>query len=144
MYKLGRTKAERQEVFENIVDIYTNKNLSLEDIAQQYEVSKQAISQFLIKRGFAPRKEEDIKKKHYLKKVEDELIKEKINYFKKRRNNHSWIEFTLNNKVRELEKKVEELEFKLKNIQVACIIAKEIGIDKVTDYFDKIIKICEA
>ena len=137
MYKLGRTKAERQEVFENIVDIYTNKNLSLEDIAQQYEVSKQAISKFLIKRGFAPRKEEDIKRKKNIKKVEDELINEKINYFKKRRNNHSWIEFTLNNKI-------ELLEGKLKAIQKICEMANEIGLDKVTDKFYEILKICEV
>lgn len=137
MYKLGRTKAERQEVFENIVDIYTNKNLSLEDIAQQYEVSKQAISQFLIKRGFAPRKECDIQKKQNIKKVQDELIKEKINYYKRRRNRHSWVEFTLNNKL-------ELLEGKLKAIQKICKMANEIGLDKVTDKFYEILKICEV
>lgn len=137
MFKLGRTKAERQEVFENIVDIYTNKGLSLEDIAKEYDVTKQAISDFLKRRGFCPRKEEDIKRKKYKRIVEDEIIKEKLEYYKKRRNNHSWIEFTLNNKVRELENK-------LTDIKTICDMAVDIGLNKVTDYFDKIKKICEV
>lgn len=137
MFKLGRTKAERQEVFENIVDIYTNKGLSLEDIAKEYDVTKQAISDFLIRRGFAPRKECDIQKKQNIKKVQDELIQEKINYYKKRRNRHSWVEFTLN-------KKLELLEGKLKVIQKICKMANEIGLDKVTDKFHEIFKICEV
>lgn len=137
MYKLGRTKAERQAIFENIVDIYTNKGLSLEDIAKEYDVTKQAISLFLRKRGFYPNREEDLKKIHIKNKINDEAIKAKLSFYNRRRNSQSWEKYTL-------EKKVEELEKKLRDIQVLCIVAKEIGIDKITDYFDKIIKICEV
>lgn len=137
MFKLGRTKAERQEVFENIVDIYTNKNLSLEDIAQQYEVSKQAISQFLIKRGFIPKKEEDIKKLHIKNKVNNELIEEKLNYYKRKRNSYVWTEYTL-------KQRVKELEDKLNKIKGICITANDIGLGKITDYFYKIREICEV
>ena len=56
-YNLGRTKEERNKVFKDIVNSYENNNVSLQNIADKYGVSIQAISGFLLRRGYCPRKE---------------------------------------------------------------------------------------
>lgn len=76
--KLGNTSEERQANFERIIYLYNEKNFSLEDIAKKFNVSKQAINQFLTKRGFIPVKEKDIKKKQFREKAKNTIFEAKL------------------------------------------------------------------
>ena len=76
--KLGNTSEERQANFEKIIYLYNEKNFSLEDIAKKFNVSKQAINQFLVKRGFVPEKEKDIKNKHFRAKAKNTIFEAKL------------------------------------------------------------------
>lgn len=76
--KLGNTSEERQANFEKIIYLYNEKNLSLEDIAKKFNASKQAINQFLVKRGFVPEKEKDIKNKQFRAKAKNTIFEAKL------------------------------------------------------------------
>lgn len=76
--KLGNTSEERQANFEKIIYLYIEKNFSLEDIAKKFNASKQAINQFLVKRGFVPEKEKDIKKKQFRAKAKNTIFEAKL------------------------------------------------------------------
>ena len=76
--KLGNTSEERQANFEKIIYLYNEKNLSLEDIAKKFNASKQAINQFLVKRGFVPKKEKDIKNKQFRAKTKNTIFEAKL------------------------------------------------------------------
>lgn len=80
-FKLGQTSEERQRNFEEMVYLYNEKNLTLEDIAKRFNVSKQAINQFMIKRGFIPCKEKDIKQKQFRAKAKNTVLEEKLKLF---------------------------------------------------------------
>ena len=77
-FKLGQTSEERQRNFEEMVYLYNEKNLTLEDIAKRFNVSKQAINQFMIKRGFIPCKEKDIKQKQFRAKARNTIFEAKL------------------------------------------------------------------
>lgn len=79
--KLGNTSEERQKNFEEMVYLYNEKNYSLVDIAKKYGATKQAVSLFLIKRGFTPDKEKDIKYKHFREISKNTILEEKIKMF---------------------------------------------------------------
>lgn len=64
-YKLGITKQERHSVLKQIIEYYEN-NMSLEEIANIYGVSKQAISLKLTKNGYYPAKESKKIKRHII------------------------------------------------------------------------------
>lgn len=80
-FKLGRTSEERQRNFEEMVYLYNEKNFTLEDIAKRFNVSKQAINQFMVKRGFIPYKEKDIKHKQFRAKAKNTVLEEKLKLF---------------------------------------------------------------
>lgn len=123
-YKLGRTKEERQKTFEEIVNLYKNENLSLNDIGKRYNVSKQAISLFLNKKGFVPYKEVDMKNLHYKKIFETSLTEEKIKDFERRIYNSKCLSTQYRIKNKKLKQSIYEI--------FACIIRanKE---NKITD-----------
>ena len=79
--KLGNTSEERQANFEKMVYLYNEKNFTLEDIAKKFNVSKQAINQFMVKRGFVPYKEKDIKQKQFRAKSKNTVLEEKLKLF---------------------------------------------------------------
>ena len=79
--KLGNTSEERQKNFEEMVYLYNEKNYSLVDIAKKYGATKQAVSLFLIKRGFTPDKEKDIKYKHFREISKNTILEEKIKMY---------------------------------------------------------------
>ena len=76
--KLGNTSEERQANFEKIIYLYVEKNFTLEDIAKKFNASKQAINQFLVKRGFVPEKEKDIKNKQFRAKAKNTIFEAKL------------------------------------------------------------------
>ena len=86
-YSLGHTKEERYNNFKEIVNLYSNENLSLADIGKRYGVSKQAISKFLLNRGFVPSRETDIRKKHFKNLSKNTCLEEKLKYLEKREYN---------------------------------------------------------
>ena len=77
-YKLGRSKEERNKVFQEIVDYYENNNVSLQNIADKYGVSKQAISGFLLRKGYCPRKEIKEVNKRLKVLAKGTLLEEKV------------------------------------------------------------------
>ena len=86
-YSLGKTKEERYNKFKEIVNLYNNENLSLADIGRRYGVSKQAISKFLLNRGFVPSKETDIRNKHFKNLSINTCLEEKLKDLEKREYN---------------------------------------------------------
>lgn len=85
--KLGNTSEERQANFERIIYLYNEKNFTLEDIAKKFNASKQAINQFLAKRGFIPVKEKDIKKKKFREKAKNTIFEAKLEQMARERRN---------------------------------------------------------
>ena len=85
--KLGNTSEERQANFEEMVYLYNEKNYSLVDIAKKYGATKQAVSLFLIKRGFTPDKEKDIKRKQFRAKAKNTILEAKLEQMARERAN---------------------------------------------------------
>lgn len=85
-WKFGRTSVEREKAFEDMKYLYEEKQYSLDDIGKKYNASKQAVNQFLTRRGYVPCCEKDINKTRIRKKVEGSLLEEKYKCYEKRYN----------------------------------------------------------
>lgn len=85
-WKFGKTSVEREKAFEDIKYLYEEKQYSLDDIGKRYNASKQAVNQFLAKRGYIPCHEKDINKTRIRKKLEGSLLEEKYKCYEKRYN----------------------------------------------------------
>lgn len=80
-YKLGITKQERYDVLKQIIEYYEN-NMSLQEIADIYGVSRQAISLKLTKNGYYPAKESKKIKRHT---IDDNIQKNQLDEIKRLR-----------------------------------------------------------
>jgi len=108
-YKLGRTSEERQRKFEEIIYLYNEKNLSLEDIGKKYNVSRQAINQFLTKRGFVPYKEKDIKLKNFREKARNTFLEAKLEQMAKERKTQQVEKIIAQTKAKKYKKVLKEI-----------------------------------
>lgn len=87
-YKLGRTKIEKQQIFENIKEMVEN-GYSLQNIADKYGVTRQAISLKMINCGFNVSQEVKRIKREKIKKLLEETsvnnvekLNRKVKYYK--------------------------------------------------------------
>ena len=80
-YKLGITKQERHNALKQIIEYYEN-NMSLQEIADIYGVSRQAISLKLTKNGYYPAKESKKIKRHI---IDDNIQVNQLDEIKKLR-----------------------------------------------------------
>ena len=87
-YRLGRTKIERQQIFEDIKEMIEN-GFSLQNIADKYGVTRQAISLKMINCGFNVSQEVKRIKREKIKKLLEETsvnnvekLNRKVKYYK--------------------------------------------------------------
>lgn len=127
-YRLGRTKIERQQIFEDIKEMIEN-GFSLQNIADKYGVTRQAISLKMINCGFNVSQEVKRIKREKIKKLLEETsvnnvekLNRKVKYYKtyniRLRNDLTALKEKLSRKDQECERLKDIIETKLEDANI--------------------------
>lgn len=132
-FKLGQTSEERQRNFEEMVYLYNEKNFTLEDIAKRFNVSKQAINQFMVKRGFIPYKEKDIKQKQFRAKARNTIFEAKLEQMARERKTQQVEKTIAQTKAKKYKNALKEIrDIAEENLNVHTCAFKGCGYDLIT------------
>lgn len=129
-YRLGRTKIERQQIFEDIKEMIEN-GFSLQNIADKYGVTRQAISLKMTNCGFNVSQEVKRIKREKIKKLLEETsvnnvgkLNRKVKYYRayniRLRNDLTELKEKLLRKEQECEELKEQLERADEDIKMKC------------------------
>ena len=104
-HKLGKTKRERREIFEDIKHLI-EEGYSLQEISEKYGVSRQDISLKMIKEGFPVRQELKRIKTEKIAKHIDETAKNNVDKLTKQIKQYKIYNCTLRSEINKLKKEL--------------------------------------
>lgn len=116
-YRLGRTKIERQQIFEDIKEMIEN-GFSLQNIADKYGVTRQAISLKMINCGFNVSQEVKRIKREKIKKLLEETSVNNVEKLNRKVKYYRAYNIRLRNDLTELKEKLLRKEQKLDKVKL--------------------------
>ena len=124
-YRLGRTKIERQQIFEDIKEMIEN-GFSLQNIADKYGVTRQAISLKMINCGFNVSQEVKRIKREKIKKLLEETSVNNVEKLNRKVKYYKTYNIRLRNDLTELKEKLSRKEQECERLKQTLAEIKEV------------------